>query len=194
MSFDPPLKHSRIAVNLAVDPAFKAGGAGMPAGLTPLTPVADDAVAASLVYRLLIQVATPKGIKVSVSSRLWPALPGLVGTVTGVIDKWDNRAGETLRVTRTEPDGSTCWDLEDVHILLLPKMDFKFVKGPRGEALMLRGAARGSKEEDGRRFSRARRCTGAGLQPTAGQCAGGVVVNSRAALSGRGCAPPLVSR
>ena len=99
----------------------------------------------------------------SVSSRLWPALPGLVGTVIGVIDKWGNRASKMLDVTWTEPDGSMRWDLEDLQILLLPEIDFKLVKGPRGEALLLRGAARGSKEEDGRRFSRARRCTGAGF-------------------------------
>ena len=81
----------------------------MPGGLEPLTPVADDVVVASLVYKLLMQFPTPKGITVSVSSRLWPDLPGLVGTVTGVIDKWGNRAGRTLRITWKKADGSTRW-------------------------------------------------------------------------------------
>jgi hypothetical protein len=108
-----------------------------------VTPLSDLQVQNHMVYKILAQFSTPKGITVRVTKPkgLWVKVPNLPDVVEGVIDQWVSKASITLRITWTEADGTTKWDTEDLHILLLDHVGFELVKGPKGEALLLRGAA-----------------------------------------------------
>jgi len=119
----------------------------MPPAVAALEPLSDDEVAATLVYKLLMQTPTPKGIKVTVSKALWPNIDNLPDVVCGEVEQWTNKNLMKLRVKWTESDGTIVHDIEDLHILLRPEMKFVLVKGPRGEALHLRGAALVEHEE-----------------------------------------------
>eukprot|EP00966_Prymnesium_polylepis_P157993 3651839-Prymnesium_polylepis.1 len=119
-------------------PPAKKPGAPKATAITPLT---DEEVEATLIYKIVAQFSTPKGITVSVGRQLWPNIKDLPDTLYGVIDQFINKANMTLRITWTEADGSTRFDVEDLHILCLPHVGFKLLKGPKGEALLLRGEA-----------------------------------------------------
>ena len=106
-----------------------------------ITPMLDAEVKATLVYKILAQFSTPKGIAVCVRKELWPLVADLPDWVYGVIDKWMSKEKLTIKVSWTEENGETNWDTEDLHILLLEQCAFKLLKGPRGEALHLRGTA-----------------------------------------------------
>lgn len=114
----------------------------MPAAAAVLTPLDDAGVKETVVYKLLMQFATPKGVTCSVGKALWPLLPDLADTVTGVVQQWINKGQMKLRIAWMEADGEQAYDIEDLHMLLLPQMEFKLLLGPKGEALHLRGAAR----------------------------------------------------
>ena len=104
-----------------------------------VTPLTDEEVMDTLIYKLLAQFSTAKGISARVGKALWPQFDNLPDTIFGVIDQWVNKSKMTLRITWTEADGSTRYDVEDLHILCLPLHTFELLKGPRGEALLLRG-------------------------------------------------------
>ena len=106
-----------------------------------VTPLTDEEVMGTLIYKILAQFSTAKGISARVGKALWPQFNNLPEWIYGVIDQWVNKSKMTLRITWTEADGSTRYDVEDLHILCLPLHTFELLKGPRGEALLLRGEA-----------------------------------------------------
>ena len=107
-------------------------------------PWSNEEVESSMLYKILMQFDTPKGIKVSVSSTLWPRTEGLPDVIKGEIMQWMRKESKLLKISWVEPDGSSNWDSDTLHVLLAH--DFKVLLGPRGEALHLRGAARVEEE------------------------------------------------
>ena len=103
--------------------------------LKPLTEVTEA-------YLIIYQFDTPKGIEVEVGKEYWPDLAGLPDTIKGVIGQHINKAQMKLKIVWTEKDGKEVHDIEDLHMLLRPHCRFKLVKGPKGEALRLRGQSR----------------------------------------------------
>ena len=92
---------------------------------------ADDVKASHAhAYKILMQFAAPKDISLTVRNTLWPGVPGLPDEVEGKVLQWVHK----------EPDGSWKYDTDDLHTLLAHGL--KLIKGPRGEALHMRGAAR----------------------------------------------------
>ena len=116
----------------------RAPAAAPAAAVEPLTP---DAVRADPRYKIMAQFSTPKDIKCSVSKAYWPGIQGLPEQVHGSIMQWVKKDQYIIKVNWTEADGSQACDTERLDQLLLPEYDFKLIKGPRGEALHLRGAA-----------------------------------------------------
>ena len=114
----------------------------MPSPAAAVAPLTDDQVRETEIYAILTQLATIKDITVSVGKELWPGETNLPDTVHGKINQWINKSSMLIKVTWTEADGSEAHDTEDLHILLLPHIKFKLLKGAKGEALMLRGQAR----------------------------------------------------
>ena len=114
----------------------------MPPALAKAAQLTDAQVEATREYALLTQLSTIGGITVSAGKALWPGIADVPDTVFGVIDQWVNKRSMTVRITWTEADGEKRYDVEDLHILLLPQCEFKLLKGSQGEALLLRGAAR----------------------------------------------------
>ena len=108
------------------------------------SPWSTDAVKASHEYKILVQFASPKDINVTVCNTLWPNVAGLPDVVKGKVLQWQNRERIQLRINWLETDGSWKYDTEDLHMLLAH--GFKLTVGPRGEALLLRGAARAEEE------------------------------------------------
>ena len=120
----------------------RAENGAAPAPAAALTPLSDEEVMATAIYKILMQFDTPKGIEVSASNKLWPNLADLPDVMFGTVDQWTHKARMKIKITWREPDGTTAFENEDLHFLLLPLHEFKLIKGPRGEALHLRGDAR----------------------------------------------------
>ena len=91
-------------------------------------------------YKIMTQFNSPKDINVTVGNSLWPGVPGLPDAVEGKVLQWANKERITLRINWLETDGTWKYDTDDLHTLLAHGL--KLIKGPRGEALHLRGAAR----------------------------------------------------
>ena len=107
-----------------------------------VTPLTDDEVKAKEPYLIIYnQFQTPKGIEVEVGKEYWPNLPNLPDTIKGVMESHVNKAQMKVKITWTEADGTKRFDIEDLHVLLLPHCRFKLLRGPKGEALRLRGQA-----------------------------------------------------
>ena len=114
---------------------------GPPNTLPDQAPVAtDDAIMATTLYKLLMQFSTPKGIRVEIDRSMWPKADGLPEKVQGRVEQWVNKAKMQLKITWVEPSGEEKFDVDALHDLL--PHNFKLVLGPRGEKLLLRGAAR----------------------------------------------------
>ena len=112
--------------------------AALPDGPTPFS---QAAVEASVEFKILAQMDSPKDVYVTVSKSMWPNVQDLSDVISGKIQQWTRRPPESiLKIEWVEPDGSKKWDSERLHVLLAH--GFKLVKGPRGEALRLRGVAR----------------------------------------------------
>ena len=88
-------------------------------------PISDAEVEATVEYKVLMQFSTPKGIKVSVGKSYWPDLNDLPDVIFGVIDQWVNKKELKVRITWTEPNGDERYDVEDLHILLLPHCELQ---------------------------------------------------------------------
>ena len=105
-------------------------------------PLTDLQVREHPVYGILSQLSSIKDIKVSVGKELWPGEKNLPDIVLGTVNQWVHKERMQIKITWTEADGSMAHDSEDLHILLLPHVNFKLLKGSKGEALLLRGQAR----------------------------------------------------
>ena len=105
-------------------------------------PLTDAEAKVTEAYLIIYQFATPKGIEVEVGKEYWPDLANLPDTIKGVIGQHTNKAQMKLKIVWTEKDGKEVHDIEDLHMLLRPHCRFKLVKGPKGEALRLRGQSR----------------------------------------------------
>jgi hypothetical protein len=130
------------AVNCHIQTCDRSWQWQMPPALAKAAQLTDAQVEATREYSLLTQLSTIGGIKVSAGKGLWPDIADVPDTVFGVINQWVNKRSMTIKVTWTEANGEERYDVEDLHILLLPHCEFKLLKGPQGEALLLRGAAR----------------------------------------------------
>ena len=95
---------------------------------------------ATTLYKLLMQFSAPKGIRVEIDRSMWPKADGLPEKVQGRVEQWVNKAKMQLKITWVEPSGKEKFDVDALHDLL--PHNFKLVLGPRGEKLLLRGAAR----------------------------------------------------
>ena len=104
------------------------------------TPWSNADVLASLEYKLLMQFSSPKDIYCTVGNSLWPGVADLPPEIQGRVLQWQNKERVQLRINWQEPDGTWKYDTDDLHTLLAHGL--KLIKGPRGEALHLRGAAR----------------------------------------------------
>ena len=120
----------------------------VPAGTPPLPvpeALSQSDVEAHIVYKMLTQFSTPKDIKVSVSSSLWPKTPDLDPIIIGKVLQWQRTPPTCLlKIEWEEKDGTQMWDTETLHVLLAH--DFKLLVGPNGEALRLHGAAARAQE------------------------------------------------
>ena len=105
-------------------------------------PLTDLQVRETEIYGILSQLSSIKDIKVSVGKELWPGEKNLPDIVLGTVNQWVHKERMQIKITWTEADGSMAHDSEDLHILLLPHVNFKLLKGSKGEALLLRGQAR----------------------------------------------------
>ena len=101
-------------------------------------PLTDEEVKATSAYKILMQFSSPKDIAVAVSNTLWPAVPGLPPMVKGKVLQWVNKSLITIRILWEEAEGGEAHDTTSLHQLL--EHNFVLVRGPRGEALNLRGA------------------------------------------------------
>ena len=120
-------------------PAARQAAAARAAAPAPAPALATAAVQDSMIYKLLMQFSSPKGISCDIAKSMWPRVEGLPDRVKGKIEQWQNRAQGTLKISWIEADGSEKYDVDAlVHLL---EHDFQLLKGPRGEALLLRGAA-----------------------------------------------------
>ena len=77
-----------------------------PATGAAVEPLTSEVVDNDVRTKILLQLPTPKGVQVAVSSAYWPNIAGLPDVVKGVVDQWNNRDARSLRVTWTEADGS----------------------------------------------------------------------------------------
>lgn len=62
--------------------------------------------------------------------------------------RWQRKETKLLKISWTESDGTAVWDSDTLHVLLAN--DFKLLRGPKGEALHLRGAAQLKKKRRSR--------------------------------------------
>ena len=115
-------------------PAARQAAAARAAAPAPAPALATAAVQDSMIYKLLMQFSSPKGISCDIAKSMWPRVEGLPDRVKGKIEQWQNRAQGTLKISWIEADGSEKYDVDAlVHLL---EHDFQLLKGPRGEALL----------------------------------------------------------
>ena len=126
--------------------AVVAEAADAPAADAPMEQEATETMALTMeqveateTYKLLMQFSSPKGITCEIDNSMWPGVTDLPPQVKGKIEQWVNRSALRLKILWTEADGSEAYDVDMLPHLL--EHNFKLLKGPRGERLLLRGAA-----------------------------------------------------
>ena len=77
----------------------RAENGAAPAPAAALTPLSDEEVMATAIYKILMQFDTPKGIEVSASNKLWPNLADLPDVMFGTVDQWTHKARMKIKIT-----------------------------------------------------------------------------------------------